>query len=92
MKPTNTNTSVTTTGGGFSDPSLHVRDLDLSVSEGQLYDLGVILIATSTTIKMTPINSNPLRIMRSRRDTRIQKSGQANIFIKNLDSLMKGIV
>ncbi|OIW15647.1 hypothetical protein TanjilG_08223 [Lupinus angustifolius] len=36
-------------------------------------------------LNFTPLNNKPIRVMYSRRDPSIRKSGTANIFIKNLD-------
>ncbi|KAI3849832.1 hypothetical protein MKW98_026746 [Papaver atlanticum] len=81
-------------GGGFTNSSLYVGDLH-QIDQMRRISLGYAYINFNNSqdantavevLNITPINVKPIRIMFSHRDPSIQKSGQANIFIKNLDS------
>ncbi|KAK8968068.1 Polyadenylate-binding protein 2 [Platanthera guangdongensis] len=112
--------AATLNGGGgasqFSSTSLYVGDLEVNVSDSQLFELfsqvghvvSVRVCRDITTgrslgyayvnysnpvdatraldmLNYTPLNNKPLRAMHSNRDPSARRSGEANIFIKNLD-------
>ncbi|XP_020576165.1 polyadenylate-binding protein 2-like isoform X2 [Phalaenopsis equestris] len=106
-------------GGGasqFPSTSLYVGDLDVNVTDSQLFDLfsqvgrvvsvrvcrdintgrslGYAYVNYSNPVdaaralevlNYAPLNDKPIRAMHSNRDPSARKSGEANIFIKNLD-------
>jgi polyadenylate-binding protein len=115
---------VAVTGAGaaasqFPPTSLYVGDLDLAITDSQLYDLfnqagqvvsvrvcrdlgsrrslgyGYVNYSSPQDaaramelLNFTPLNNKPIRIMYSHRDPSIRKSGNGNIFIKNLDKMI----
>ncbi|KAF9586886.1 hypothetical protein IFM89_039892 [Coptis chinensis] len=78
----------------FVTTSLYVGDLEVNVTDSQLYDLfsqlGQVVSGSAQghwmCLTSLLLNGKPIRIMYSHRDPSIRsKSGTANIFVKNLD-------